>query len=356
MLIIHNYDYIYKNNETSLRSHDLLNTKDDSIRELYSSVQQRQVRSVIGAKLLPSEPFSTRKTEAIIPKKKVPKRNGAVLLSKTDCSNRDIPNIESILLSKPKCFDKWISNDYSKIKSEFRKYNSIFLNNERKNNSSSSCYSNHLFLTSKSRLFPWFHQPSSFAEAYFGYISAIIWQNRFFGNNYNNQTGWGANECLRSLVVDKTSRLWDLTKQQISVVIPRHELDLRPLITYTNPFRISQSEWISDLISSVDDDLGIKTIKSSSCELLSSKNYLPNNQFEILTERFFHWFLHPSDALLLGSSILNQDPCEWKGKARHLLDSTQLKLTVILPGLESSIYDYNKFNGEFKRVSKKVNS
>merc|ERR1711871_737454 len=77
-------------------------------------------------------------------------------------------------------------------------------------------------------------------------------------------------------------------------------------------------DWSIELVKAVDKDLNLNSIGSAPCgrvvHNMESKG----------------WFLHPSDAFLLGSFITQEDVCQYQGTAKQLLSNQyEMKLGIL---------------------------
>ena len=128
-----------------------------------------------------------------------------------------------------------------------------------------------------------------FAEAYFNYFSLILWSHDFH------------------LVVES----------RVNSTIRRHRVAFENMILEEDK-RENFPDWTIDLVKAVDKDLHMNSIISASC------NHVVHNM------ESKGWFLHPSDAFLLGSFIAQEDICKYQGIAHEILgDNYNVKLGIL---------------------------
>jgi len=135
-----------------------------------------------------------------------------------------------------------------------------------------------------------FHQPH-FAYRFFPYWSYVIWQNDFYG----------INRCLKYFVVpDRANDYWNA----------QSNLDTKSF------------SWTKTLTSELNKFLGPVTIPES-CAITHGIKYVKKYDK-------FEWFLHQSDAYLLGSLLTKEDDhCKYYGKANILLSYPTLNFSII---------------------------
>jgi hypothetical protein len=129
-----------------------------------------------------------------------------------------------------------------------------------------------------------------FAESYFNLFSLMLWSHDY------------------QLMIESKSN---------SSTTQRERVEFKALLIEESLVSRNYPLWIKELVHLVDDKLNIATISSRPC-------------FPTITAESKGWFLHPSDALLLGSYLLNEDVCKYRGLGNKMLARTyQMKLGML---------------------------
>ena len=118
-----------------------------------------------------------------------------------------------------------------------------------------------------------------FAKIFFRFFSMIIWQGLY--NNSNN---------VNSMTIQDDNLFWKVKKVE----------------------RV----WLFTLINETQQLINHKFIQPSSCLSEPHKSYWRDYREGVLD-----WFLHPSDAILLSSLLVDADPCYLHGTSDKLLAS-----------------------------------
>ena len=147
-----------------------------------------------------------------------------------------------------------------------------------------------------------------FAETYFNFYSLMLWSHDFqlFAETRSNSN---------------------------TSVTLRERVEFRTLsIIENNTLPQSYPLWIKELVRAVDGQLNIKTVTSRAC-------------YGTINAESKGWFLHPSDALLLGSYLANEDVCKYKGAGRDMLsDSYELQLGILDRRLDRRLLNHKTIN------------
>jgi hypothetical protein len=145
------------------------------------------------------------------------------------------------------------------------------------------------------------------AEVFYYYFSYLIWQQNVY--SIDNRSA-----CALTMIIPDKSPIWSLDP---------------------NSPKDPNAKWLISLFSSLEKFLGWQILQPQSCS--PSVTYNPKYKWHY-PHYPIHWFLHPSDAYILGSLILNTHPCVDEDK--HVaLKWANLKIIVIdrpLRGLKNA--------------------
>ncbi len=216
-------------------------------------------------------------------------------------------------IDEPYCFDRWIKRDIQEVSNRFHRLLNVHqlwkdfnVSNSvtQEDTSEAQCLTSFLSV-GNSRMV---HHIPHFAEAYFGYFSAVLWQHRVYQQKqlslswHNNMTtlheDWN-HTCVHSLLIGDHSSFWSV-----------------PLATHT---------WMRSIVDIVDKHFGIQSIQSPKC--IVQKTGAPVRFLESYA-RQESWFLHPSDSHLLTSIILKRNPCVYHNQAKKMV-SLPIKVALI---------------------------
>jgi hypothetical protein len=190
--------------------------------------------------------------------------------------------LNSRALERPECLSAWTNRDINKVKHELldninAKY---YLNYNSCNIEHSS-----LILSGKGSLAWWPHFPHV-AEYYFFFFSSLLWQRQAFNLKENEYA------CAFTISIDENNRAWD----------PKAESQ-------------SSTAWLNGLFQAVEDQIHIKTFQPQRCIESEIQPKWPKPQWPPA------WFLHPSDGLILGDLILQEDVCKYHNQHEQLISN-----------------------------------
>jgi Glycosyltransferase 61 len=135
-----------------------------------------------------------------------------------------------------------------------------------------------------------YHQPH-FAGQFFFYVSLMLWQNFIFDSQ----------SCLRQFLVEEES------------------------VTFWGHYLEDKPTWSVQMLNALKPSFGDHFLASTGCA--ASKHNVP----AISIPKGHDWFIHPSDAYWLGSTIIREkDPgADSQGKSASLIAKTKLQFTVL---------------------------
>lgn len=211
-----------------------------------------------------------------------------------------LSNENKKLVSHPECMKEWINKTISKPNEFFKKVitplEKYFLN------SNGQCNENHhvVITGNKLTMASWFVHFPHFAEVYFRYYSILLWQETFYPNTKNPQTGA---PCIKYLMVNSSNNLfWKHT--------------------------LHKTFWNHEMITRLNHAFGYNTLISNTYPPeYAHEHYQP---ITISTPDEYD-FLHPSDAMVLTGSVLQKDPCEYHKKGNQLLTEEMNMLILNRP-------------------------
>ncbi len=154
-----------------------------------------------------------------------------------------------------------------------------------------------------------FHHYAAFSKHYFRFYSLLVWQSRVY-HIINHEA------CVHTFVIDEDQdKFW----KDISAVSPYSTMN-RKIVEYMNFLT------------------HYKTLSTNKCESVVSGSGYQREMFNIMMDSDESYFLHPADALLLTSMILNDDTCTFAGAASSQSSSilSNVNVTLLLNGDYSS--------------------
>lgn len=129
---------------------------------------------------------------------------------------------------------------------------------------------------------PFFQHFPHFIELYLRVFSMILWQPIVF-------SGLNSSCVHRFMISDRETRFWG---ESLS----------------------SPNSWIRDLVYAVNRHSGYDTLAvDASCD------DIPSVRHRVIMQEREYYFLHPADALILTSSVLGNNPCEYHGQVDTIL-------------------------------------
>lgn len=162
-----------------------------------------------------------------------------------------------------------------------------------------------------------YHIPH-FSQAYFNYFSLALLNNDWahvYSHNYSSANISSLSSSSSSSAPAKTSKAASTGAAKPPTPAPADRLQpYFDRLVFVHSLLVSRaskfwdrelaSPWIEDLVSTANTYLGHSTIRSDGCD---------DSAATLLPGELNYWFLHPSDALLLGSLVLGEDPCKLRG-------------------------------------------
>lgn len=207
-------------------------------------------------------------------------------------------------ISVPSCLISWMDRDKIDVQRNLKERGFEL----KKSNSNGNCQHTSVYIAAFRFLLKYIHHLPHFCEIYFNFYSLHLWQDRLLQEN-----------CIRSFIVDESvTSFW-----QKSSADP-------------------DAQWMQDLVQLVDVRLKASTITSSKCykssAILAAKGESLNStsgeldrwqekaqthrESKVIAGALHGWFLHPVDAIMLSSSVLQEDPCA--PIPSHFLSSLQV--------------------------------
>ena len=258
----------------------------------------------------------------------------------------------------PSCMKKWISKDLSTIEKHFLRFG--YLSKQKKyrgsgsremkgapidntsDHSTTSVLRRGFVSVGKSdNLLQHLHHIPHFSEAYFNFFSLAIWSCEFSNRVEDEDRRRHIDSSNHLLLYPQQINATNKELIDVTVIIDKLLIHNSSRQFWSMRLDSASHYWIKQIVMIVDDILGTKTIISSSCsEHRANRNIERNERTQIMLNvrgqskerdrRYDYlslpitvdsWFLHSSDALSLGSFILNEDPCKYKGilKRQHQL-------------------------------------
>jgi hypothetical protein len=222
----------------------------------------------------------------------------------------------------PQCMNQWLDNRSSNkilpyVKEKFRVFEgTVFI---KKSSSEMevadySCGDQSVRLIAPNRENFFGHFPH-FSEMYFRFYSLMLWQKRVY--NFG-----GDESCIHSFAVDRNIHtFWKIIGNKRS--------------------------WIRDLVSTINSKTGYQTLTSN-----VGKSLVDFRRYQTIKLRNKEgYFLHPSDSLMLSSTILDKNPCELHGRAFELL-SQKVNFLIIDRKSTRRILNLNNVTQTIQEVSR----
>jgi hypothetical protein len=227
---------------------------------------------------------------------------------------------------------KWISNIRNDVRGHFKgmgylSYLSPLKGARNHNKSINDLDLRRGFVSIKrdSSLLQYLHHIPHLSEAYFNFFSLFLWSCELsFNGDIESKTD------IDPLVFPTSSLNGEEAKGVVIVKLRIHESSKQ---FWTMKYDSASHIWIKDLTDIVDNALSEKTIECSSChkaktlrtnQIGEDNKIEGNSKYVEVGGSVTNWFLRPSDALILGSLILKEDPCKYRGasKKQLLLESS----------------------------------
>lgn len=202
-------------------------------------------------------------------------------------------------LQLPQCLWRWRNETQTKVRQDTSSYLSQFLESHQEKSCSDGS-SKQGFIAMKE----WYHQPH-FGGQYFFYISLMLWQDFIFESQ----------SCLKYFMFEEES------------------------VTFWGQYLEDKPTWAIQMLNIMKDTLG-QHVVSSSCAI---KNH---GVKKIDIKRVHNWFIHPSDAYWLGSTIMKEgNVCESvQGQAATLIAKPTLQFTLLQRAWARKILNSNEIN------------
>lgn len=252
-------------------------------------------------------------------------------------------------IDNPLCFQSWIVQDIQFIANEFHhmisNFQDIWMSSSSSLNTSSTmeiCRTH--YVIADKRMNSFVHHFPHFAQIYFRYFSLIIWQHRIYHYLYHTHHDSFVQEIYHHVnnnkndiysEFDDNNHLINTTIICLKHILFEHQASL------WNHDQTSHT-WQKDLVQIIDHHWHIQSIQSEYCikkankqstNQLSLKSFLPSIKTSTTSSTTTttttpkltlegSWFIHPTDAILLTSLILNQSPCKYQQQAHFLLSKS----------------------------------
>ena len=245
---------------------------------------------------------------------------GERVFLKEDCGLKPLHNQNQTCFSHPKCMDDWIISGRQQILDIFqnRYFHSDGMPHEEHIKYSTS--HNSALLTADAGLLQYLHHFPHFSEAYFNFFSLAVWSCTLRRLDTQHPHPIGLRLSTRNRNRDRNlgeiNRSRRLSTNVNSTTIP--VIDSFIIHETSRQFWSMKQDgstrfWIRDLVNTVDKAFNTKTILCSTCNQTIDAVSLPKH--------FGGWFLYPTDAFLLGSLILNEDPCMYKNSYKNKVNT-----------------------------------
>lgn len=267
----------------------------------------------------------------------------------------------------PLCMRKWVSNHRGSIESHLHgtgylvnSSSSEILALVHKRIGERKCSTRKAYVSvgADSGLLQHVHHIPHFSEVYFNFFSLSLWSCEFTRKTSHEI---GSLNSLDAYPMTTHRDRFILTTQS-HTTIDKLSIHSTSKQFWSMKEDSSSHSWIKDIVRAVNGFLGVQTIRSSLCDQNegdSLHSHINDTDTSSFNEEYLQlstrlmvdgWFLHPSDAMVLGSIILKENPCRYQGLLKKRLFSQTNNSVTGLGDIGSSDGDITSLRNEMITV------
>jgi Glycosyltransferase 61 len=243
----------------------------------------------------------------------------------------------------PLCMRKWISNHRGKIGLHLHdigylvnrsSYEILALVQKRIGERKCSTRRAYVSVGTDSGLLQHLHHIPHFSEVYFNFFSLSLWSCEFTRKCNHELDDQNFQNASHHIAYPITTHRGDaVMTTQSHTIIDKLSIHSTSKQFWSMKEDSSSHSWIKDIVMAVDGFLGVRTIRSSTCDQNEGNNLhrhydsadtgSVNEEYSEVSIKLMvdGWFLHASDAMVLGSIILKENPCRYQGLLKKRLFS-----------------------------------